>query len=67
MVLAIENDCQIVPQGAFRMTGAHEVERNVSFRGLGRDKCFDLRSYSHFRNVQDETKRELLLHDDAIF
>ena len=33
-VLAIENDCHIVPQGAFRMTPEHEVERNVAFRGL---------------------------------
>ena len=33
-VLAIENECQIVPQGAFRLTENHEVERNVSFKGL---------------------------------
>ena len=33
-VHAIENDCNIVPQGSFRMTEAHEVERNASFRGL---------------------------------
>ena len=53
-VLAIENDCQICPQGAFRLTEEHEVERNVSFRGLALDKCFQLSNYSHFRNVQDE-------------
>ena len=34
VVMAIENDCQIVPHGSFRMTEAHEVERNVAFRGL---------------------------------
>ena len=66
-VMAIENDCQICPHGAFRLTEAHEVERNVAFRGLPSDCCFSLLNYSHFRNVQDETKKELLLRDDAIF
>ena len=50
-VLAIENDCQICPKGAFRLTEDHEVERNVAFRGLSQDECFKLDSFSHFRNV----------------
>jgi len=66
-VLAIENDCQICPHGAFRLTEEHEVERNVAFRGLSGEKCFKLSSYSHFRNVQNEEKKELLLQDDAVF
>lgn len=66
-VLAIENDCHIVPQGSFRMTSEHEVERNVSFRGLTSEDCFDLAKYSHFRNVQDVTKKEKLEDDDAVF
>lgn len=66
-VLAIENDCNIVPQGAFRLTHSHEVERNVTFRGLNCTDCFDLNKYSHFRNVQNEVKKSLLQRDDAIF
>jgi len=31
---AIENDCQIVPSGAFKLTTSHEVARNESFKGL---------------------------------
>ena len=34
IVRAIENDCHIVPQGAFKLTTAHEVARNEAFRGL---------------------------------
>ena len=34
IVRAIENDCQIIPAGAFKLTTAHEVSRNESFRGL---------------------------------
>lgn len=49
-VHAIENDCNIVPQGAFRMTEAHEVERNPAFRGLDSTCGFQLHKYSHFRN-----------------
>jgi radial spoke head protein 9 len=66
-VLAVENDCHIVPHGSFRLTQDHEVERNVSFRGLSHEECFSLNKYSHFRNVQDERKKALLEEDDAIF
>ena len=34
IVRAIENDCQIVPSGAFKLTTSHEVARNESFKGL---------------------------------
>ena len=66
-VHAIENDCNIVPQGAFRMNEDHEVERNASFRGLDSKGCFELSKYSHFRNCQNAIKKELLLKDDAVF
>ena len=66
-VMAIENDCQICPQGAFRLTEAHEVERNVAFRGLASGKVFSLSFYSHFRNCQDDAKKAALLEDDAVF
>ena len=49
------------------MTEAHEVERNVAFRGLNRDKVFSLSYYSHFRNCQDADKKAALLADDAVF
>lgn len=33
-VQAIDFDCGLVPQGAVKLTPAHEVERNESFKGL---------------------------------
>lgn len=33
-VLAIENDCHIIPQGSMKLTPAHEVGRNEAFHGL---------------------------------
>ena len=66
-VRAIENDCHIIPHGAMKLTPLHEVQRNEAFRGLQSSECFDLKFYSHFRNVQDPAKKENLEADDAIF
>jgi len=51
VVNAIENDCHVCPQGAFKMTTAHELCRAEAFRGLNRDQAMDLSNYQHFRNV----------------
>ena len=67
IVRAIENDCNIIPQGAFKLTTAHEIARNEAFRGLQISDAFQLSSYSHFRNVQSKDKKEGLEKDDAIF
>lgn len=34
VVSAIENDCQIAPMGAFKMTAQHQLRRNEAFQGL---------------------------------
>ena len=52
-VLAIENDCHILPKGSVKLTELHEVRRNNAFRGLNETNGFDISSYSHFRNVQN--------------
>jgi len=60
-VLAIENDCHILPQGAVKLTDAHEIRRNNAFQGLSHEQAFDLTNYSHFRNVQNNLKQTGLL------
>ncbi|CDW77660.1 UNKNOWN [Stylonychia lemnae] len=67
LVRAIENDCHIIPQGSFKLTNAHEVNRNEAFRGLNLEEAFRMNSYQHFRNVQQKDKKEGLEKDDAIF
>lgn len=37
VVNAIENDCHVCPQGAFKMTTSHELCRAEAFRGLNKD------------------------------
>lgn len=51
VVLAIENDCQIAPIGAFKMTSQHQVRRNEAFKGLTSTQTLSLNNYLHFRNV----------------
>jgi hypothetical protein len=58
VVYAIENDCQIAPLGAFKMTSQHQVRRNEAFKGLGASDSLNLTNYVHFRNVQDAQKKE---------
>lgn len=36
------------------------MRRNEAFRGLSSDECLKLENYLHFRNVQDEDKRQEL-------
>jgi hypothetical protein len=50
-----------------KLTPAHEVERNEAFQGLTSGDAFNISNYSHFRNVVDQTKKDALENDDAIF
>ena len=60
LVLAIENDCQCSPVGAFKMTAQHQLRRNEAFKGLTCDESLSLGNFSHFRNVQDGRTRKKL-------
>lgn len=50
-VRTIENDCHIIPMGAVKLNAKHEVQRSENFLGLPMSEVFDLKCYSHFRNV----------------
>lgn len=68
IVMAIENDCQICPLGAYRLTPEHQMRRASAFSGLNGDTAQDLSSYMHFRNVQDcEQKKADLEKAEATF
>lgn len=54
VVSAIENDCQMAPVGAFKMTAQHQLRRNEAFRGLTEEQGLSLQNYVHFRNAQSE-------------
>ena len=67
VVMAIENDCQIAPVGAFKMTAQHQVRRNEAFAGLSAGNSTILKNYAHFRNVQTEAKKKRLDLESAPF
>jgi radial spoke head protein 9 len=66
VVLAIENDCQIVPKGAFKMTSQHQVKRNEAFQGVSGSPT-NIANYLHFRNVQCPLKKKNLEQPSAPF
>jgi radial spoke head protein 9 len=66
-VRQIENDCQTVPQGAFKMTPLREIRRNEAFEGLYKEEAFCLEKYQHFRAVQQKSKRDQIDRDEAIY
>lgn len=67
VVFAIENDCQLCPEGAFRMTPEHQLKRNEAFTGLSSAQSQKKGNYLHFRNAQTQAKKRLLEKPDAPF
>lgn len=60
VVNAIENDCQLCPMSAFKMTQDHEMRRAEGFRGLSLHDSLNLQKYQHFRNAQSASRKHLL-------
>lgn len=67
VVQAIENDCQVVPVGSFKMTAQHQVRRNEAYKGLPEKDSGNINQYLHFRNVQTEEKKKALDEPNAPF
>jgi len=67
VVCAIENDCQIAPVGAFKMTAQHQLRRNEAFKGLTPSESLKLNNYVHFRNVQHPMSKKRLDEPSAPF
>ena len=67
VVCAIENDCQIAPVGAFKMTAQHQLRRNEAFCGLTEACAQNLDSYVHLRNVHHPENKNRLDEPSAPF
>lgn len=55
VVRAIENDCAVVPVGAFKLTPTHELRHNDSFRGVSLADIANPASFQHFRGTYTRT------------
>ena len=53
---AIENDCAVIPIGAVKLTPAHELRFDDSFRGLTKTEAASLDNWQHFRDPQSFEK-----------
>jgi hypothetical protein len=51
-VRAIENDCAVVPVGAFKLTPTHQLRYNDTFSGLNLEQIGKLTNFQHFRGIK---------------
>jgi len=59
-VFLIEDECQVVPIGAFKMIPTHELVANPDFRGLKIEKSKSLDNYLHLRAPRLEEQKLLI-------
>ena len=59
MVNTVEDQCQIVPLGAYKLAPTHELIRNPNFRGLKIEEARKLENYVHF--CRPRLKEKILL------
>lgn len=67
VIRAIENDCAVIPIGAVKLTPAHELRIDHSFRGLTAEQANNLSNWQHFREPQNDEKKMSMQNEDAIF
>jgi radial spoke head protein 9 len=67
VVHSIDNNCQIIPNGAFKKNTLGEVSPNDAFSGLEVSKLEDLNCYMHLRPVEQSEKKELCAREEDIF
>ena len=60
VVHQIEDECRIVPLGAFKMIPTHELVMNPNFQGLKIDKSKNLCNYVHLRQPKLCEKKLLI-------
>ena len=60
VVHLIDQDCQVVPLGAYRMIPTHELIRNPDFRGLSIPDAKKLSNYAHLRAPHNADKQMLI-------
>lgn len=54
----IEQQCHLIPKGAFKLTPTNELRYDETFVGLSLQTAGDLENYLHFREPADKESRE---------
>lgn len=66
-VREIDRACSCVPRGTLKFTPLQEVTSNEGFKGLSKDEAFNLANWQHFRRVETEDKKDLVLRNEAVY
>ena len=67
VVRTIDHDTSVVPVGGFKMLPINELRRNDLFEGLSCDNLGKLECYAHFRNMENEEKKDMIVMGKAVF
>ena len=67
VVRSIDQNCSVVPKGAFKYTPLKETIHNEAFKGLNKDQAFSLENWQHFRVIQQQDKVGIMLRDEAVY
>ena len=67
VVRTIDHDTSVVPVGAYKMLPINELRRNDLFEGLSCDNLGKLECYAHFRNMENEEKKDMIVMGKAVF
>mmetsp|Transcript_3976 Transcript_3976/g.2938 ORF Transcript_3976/g.2938 Transcript_3976/m.2938 type:complete len:139 (+) Transcript_3976:270-686(+) len=67
LVQKIERDCAVVPKQSFKFTPLHEVRKNKAYSGLSLEELFDLKSWKHFRPIEQKEKKDILQREEAFY
>lgn len=58
VVTAVEESCQLVPKGAYKLTPNNEIRQDETFNGLTIQNGSSLENYQHFREPLELKNRE---------
>ena len=62
----IESDCQIVPEGAYKLTNCNELRVNQSYRGMSLEDSLNSKKYYHFKKPSDNHLQSFLIKENAL-
>ncbi len=60
VVNQVDQDCQVVPLGAYKMIPTHELISSPSFSGLKMSNITSLQNYAHLREPVHPEKKILI-------
>ena len=66
IVASIEEECQIVPEGAYKLTNSNELRENQLYRGINLQDSQNPAKYYHFKKPDQNHLLNFLTKENAL-